>query len=34
LPHVAHFSCVPENMLAALLGDLVWNKQKMPIVIQ
>lgn len=23
LPQVAHFSCVPENMLAALLGDLV-----------
>lgn len=25
LPQVAHLSCVPENMPAALLGDLVWN---------
>ena len=24
LPQVAHLSCVPENILAALLGDLVW----------
>jgi hypothetical protein len=23
LPQVAHLSCVPENILAALLGDLV-----------
>lgn len=28
LPHVAHLSCVPENIPAALLGDLVCNFTK------
>lgn len=29
---VAHFSCVPENILAALLVDLVWSQDMLAIL--